>query len=67
MNGNPRLFTFEIGFTLLHESGEAFNYLRFSIATSTEELKKGVERIAAGAADREGFRRFFAAEDFVSR
>jgi hypothetical protein len=40
---------------------EPFHYLRLSIATGTEELKKGVERIAAGAADREGFRRFFAA------
>ena len=40
---------------------EPFHYLRLSIATGTEELKKGVERIAACAADREGFRRFFAA------
>ncbi len=40
---------------------EPFHYLRLSIATGTEELKKGVERIAAGAADRAGFRRFFAA------
>ncbi|MBU4370896.1 MAG: aminotransferase class I/II-fold pyridoxal phosphate-dependent enzyme [Proteobacteria bacterium] len=38
-----------------------FHYLRLSIATGTEDLKKGVERIAACAADREGFRRFFAA------
>ena len=40
---------------------EHFHYLRLSIATGTEELKKGMERIAACAADREGFRRFFAA------
>ena len=40
---------------------EPFHYLRLSIATGTEELKKGMERIAACAADREGFRRFFAA------
>jgi len=38
-----------------------FHYLRLSIATGTEELKKGVGRIAAAAADREGFQRFFAA------
>jgi aspartate/methionine/tyrosine aminotransferase len=42
-----------------------FHYLRLSIATGTEELKKGVERIAAGAADREGFRRFFAAGEHL--
>jgi aspartate aminotransferase len=35
-----------------------FHFLRLSIATGTEELKKGLSRIAAGAADREGFRRF---------
>ncbi len=40
---------------------EPFHYLRLSIATGTEDLKKGVERIAAAASDREGFRRFFAA------
>jgi aspartate/methionine/tyrosine aminotransferase len=40
---------------------EPFHYLRLSIATGTEELKKGMERIAACAADREGFHRFFAA------
>jgi aspartate aminotransferase len=37
---------------------EPFHYLRLSIATGTEELKKGLMRIAAGAGDREGFRRF---------
>ena len=37
---------------------DPFHYLRLSIATGTEELKKGVARIAAGAADREGFRKF---------
>ena len=37
---------------------EPFHYLRLSIATGTEELKKGLVRIAAAAGDREGFRRF---------
>ena len=40
---------------------EPFHYLRLSIATGTEDLKKGVARIAAGAADRDGFRRFLDA------
>jgi aspartate/methionine/tyrosine aminotransferase len=40
---------------------EPFHYLRLSIATGTEELKKGIARIAAGAADREGFRKFVEA------
>jgi aspartate/methionine/tyrosine aminotransferase len=40
---------------------EPFHYLRLSIATGTEDLKKGLSRIAAGTADREGFRRFFDA------
>jgi aspartate aminotransferase len=40
---------------------EPFHYLRLSIATGTEDLKKGVARIAAGAADRDGFKRFFEA------
>lgn len=44
---------------------EPFHYLRLSIATGTEELKKGVARIAAGAADREGFRSFFAAGEHL--
>ena len=44
---------------------EPFHYLRLSIATGTEELKKGVERIAAGTADREGFRRFLAAGEHL--
>ena len=38
---------------------EPYHYLRLSIATGTEELKKGLARIAAAAGDREGFRRFF--------
>ncbi|MCE5281219.1 MAG: aminotransferase class I/II-fold pyridoxal phosphate-dependent enzyme [Deltaproteobacteria bacterium] len=38
---------------------EPYHYLRLSIATETEALKKGVARIAAAAKDREGFRRFF--------
>jgi len=42
-------------------SRDILHPLRLSIATGTEELKKGVERIAACAADREGFRCFFAA------
>jgi hypothetical protein len=42
---------------------DPFHYLRLSIATGTEDLKKGLARIAAGAADREGFRRFFATGD----
>jgi aspartate/methionine/tyrosine aminotransferase len=44
---------------------EPFHYLRLSIATGTEELKKGVARIAAAAADREGFRRFFDAREHL--
>jgi hypothetical protein len=40
---------------------DPFHYLRLSIATGTEDLKKGLARIAAGAADPEGFKRFFAA------
>ena len=44
---------------------EPFHYLRLSIATGTEDLKKGVERIAACAADREGFGRFFAAGEHL--
>jgi aspartate aminotransferase len=39
---------------------EPFHYLRLSIATGTEDLKKGLARIAAGVADRDGFKRFFA-------
>ena len=38
---------------------EPFHYLRLSIATGTEELKKGIARITAAATDRQGFRRFF--------
>jgi aspartate aminotransferase len=37
---------------------EPFHYLRLSIATGTEELKKGLARIAEAARDREGFKRF---------
>ncbi|HET9004325.1 MAG TPA: aminotransferase class I/II-fold pyridoxal phosphate-dependent enzyme [Gemmatimonadaceae bacterium] len=37
------------------------HYLRLSIATSLQELERGVERIRRAAADRDGFR------DFVSR
>jgi aspartate aminotransferase len=40
---------------------EPFHYLRLSIATGTEDLKKGIERIAAGTSDREGFKRFYDA------
>jgi aspartate aminotransferase len=40
---------------------EPFHYLRLSIATGTEDLKKGLARIAAGASDRDGFKKFFAA------
>ena len=42
---------------------EPFHYLRLSIATGTEDLKKGLVRIAAGVADRDGFQRFFDAGD----
>ena len=38
---------------------EPYHYLRLSIATGTEDLKKGLARIAEAAGDREGFRRFF--------
>ncbi|MCE5262921.1 MAG: aminotransferase class I/II-fold pyridoxal phosphate-dependent enzyme [Deltaproteobacteria bacterium] len=44
---------------------EPFHYLRLSIATGTEELKKGVARIAAGAVDRDGFKRFFDAGEHL--
>jgi aspartate aminotransferase len=37
---------------------EPYHYLRLSIATGTEDLKKGLVRIAAAAKDAEGFRRF---------
>jgi aspartate/methionine/tyrosine aminotransferase len=37
---------------------EPYHFLRLSIATGTEELKKGLVRIAAAAGDKEGFRRF---------
>jgi aspartate/methionine/tyrosine aminotransferase len=40
---------------------DPFHYLRLSIATGTEDLKKGLARIAACTADRDGFKRFFAA------
>ena len=42
---------------------DPFHFLRLSIATGTEDLKKGLARIAAGVADRDGFKRFFAAGD----
>lgn len=44
---------------------EPFHFLRLSIATGTEDLKKGLARIAAGAADREGFRRFIDAGEHL--
>ena len=44
---------------------DPFHYLRLSIATGTEDLKKGVARIAAAAEDREGFRRFLAAGEHL--
>ena len=44
---------------------EPFHYLRLSIATGTEDLKKGVARIAAAAVDRDGFRRFFDAGEHL--
>ena len=44
---------------------DPFHYLRLSIATGTEELKKGIERIAVAAGDREGFQRFFAAGEHL--
>ena len=37
---------------------EPYHYLRLSIATGTEELKKGLTRIAAAAGDKAGFRSF---------
>jgi aspartate aminotransferase len=37
---------------------EPFHYLRLSIATGTEELKKGLVRIAAAAGDKAGFLSF---------
>ncbi|MHB9096905.1 MAG: pyridoxal phosphate-dependent aminotransferase [Syntrophales bacterium] len=37
---------------------EPYHYLRLSIATGTEELKKGLARMAIAAEDREGLRRF---------
>jgi aspartate aminotransferase len=38
---------------------DPFHYLRLSIATGTEDLKKGLARIKVAAEDRQGFRRFF--------
>jgi aspartate aminotransferase len=37
---------------------DPYHYLRLSIATGTEELKKGLVRIAAAVDDRGGFKRF---------
>ena len=37
---------------------EPYHFLRLSIATGTEELRKGLARMAEAAGDREGFRRF---------
>jgi aspartate/methionine/tyrosine aminotransferase len=44
---------------------DPYHFLRLSIATGTEELKKGIARIAAGAADREGFARFIDAGEHL--
>jgi len=38
---------------------EGMHYLRLSIATGMDELKAGLERIRAAAADRRGFQAFF--------
>jgi aspartate aminotransferase len=37
---------------------EPYHYLRLSIATGTEELKKGLARMTLAAGDREGLKRF---------
>jgi aspartate aminotransferase len=39
---------------------DAEHYLRISVATDAALLRKGMERIAAAAGDRDGFRRFIA-------
>lgn len=44
---------------------DPFHYLRISIATGAADLKKGLARIAAAAADRDGFRRFLAAGEHL--
>jgi len=41
-----------------HIGSEHLHYLRVSIATDTESLKKGLDRIATASLDREGFRCF---------
>lgn len=38
---------------------EDLHYLRLSIATGTESLRKGLERISKACQDEEGFNRFF--------
>jgi len=38
---------------------EQMHFLRMSIATDTESLKEGLQRLAAAARDNAGFRRFF--------
>ena len=39
---------------------ESLHYLRLSIATETEALREGMRRIAAAAADRQGFQQFLS-------
>jgi aspartate aminotransferase len=38
---------------------EHLHYLRLSIATDMDSLQEGLRRLAAAAADRDGFQRFF--------
>ena len=45
-------------FGVLGNEGE--DYLRLSYATDMDSIQEGIRRIAAGTADREGFRRFLA-------
>ncbi len=44
-----------------HLGSEGQHYLRISIATALDDLKLGLDRIAAAAADRAGF------QDFVGK
>ncbi len=44
---------------------EHMHYLRLSIATDMDSLQEGLRRLAAAAADRDGFQRFFTRGDHL--
>jgi len=63
------LFTYQVA-TMDRKSfgrigSEHLHFLRLSIATDTESLKKGVKRIATASLDREGFRRFIEKKEHL--